>query len=170
MCLLLCLHTRFLDRAIAPWLSSYILTGTCWLLLSIPLSGCTRYMLSWVVAASAMYSALQVESATVGCFLLFQDITGPFSVKLQQYPVALLLSFLSAAQSASLNPSSCRLFTHFWWCISWSIVPFKYLSRCFAVAQCCFTNNATQVKSGTCHNVYQATSCWSNNFTLTVKV
>lgn len=113
------------------------LTGSCLLWLSIPLSSCTRYRLSWLVAASATDSAAQVDKATVCRFLLFQDITGPFSVKLKQYPVVLLLSVLLAAQSAPLYPSSRRRPSLFWKCSSWSIVPFKNLGRCFGATQCC---------------------------------
>ena len=40
--------------------------------------------------------------ATVGCFLVFHEIKGPFSFKQTQYPVVLRLSVVSAAQSASL--------------------------------------------------------------------
>ena len=54
---------------------------------------------------AALYSASVDERATVGCFLLSQDITPEASMK--QYPVVDRLLSLSPAQSESQNPLSC---------------------------------------------------------------
>ncbi len=37
-----------------------------------------------MVVARAIYSASQVDSATVGCFFVFHEIKAPHSVKLTQ--------------------------------------------------------------------------------------
>ena len=54
-----------------------------------------------MAATSDMYSASQVDSATVGCFLDFQEIIGPVGEIWKQYPVILFLSSRELAQSAS---------------------------------------------------------------------
>ena len=67
---------------------------------------------SWVVAASAIYSASHVDSAIVGCFLLSHDIAPPALLRKNTYPVVLLRS-VDDAQSESENPSSFRPFSDF---------------------------------------------------------
>ena len=58
--------------------------------------------LSYSCIQCAKYSASQDDRATVGCFVDFQEISGPVSVKLKQYPEVLHLSSEDDAQSASL--------------------------------------------------------------------
>ena len=89
----------------------------------------TASFVQWLVA---MYSANVVDSAMVGCFLHFYEMT-PTPTK-NTYPVVDCRSFTSPAQSASQNPLNT---------ISLPPrhnlkpkVPFKYLIMCFMGIQC----------------------------------
>ena len=62
-----------------------------------------KYFSSCVAALIDMYSASHVDRATVDCFRVFHEISGPSSEIIKLYPVILFLS-CEFAQSASQKP------------------------------------------------------------------
>ena len=85
-----------------------------------------------------MYSASQVESATVGCFLLFHETKELFLLRLIQYPVVLRITV-----------------------DTFTVVPLRYLKTCLTVTHCSSVGSAkycgslltTKLKSGLVHMV-----------------
>ena len=81
-----------------------------------------------------MYSASQVDNATVGCFLVFHEIRGPFTKMLKQYPDMLFLSS-EFAQSESQHPFIEIGAPDFLKTRIQSLVPFRYIKTCFAMTR-----------------------------------
>ena len=93
---------------------------------------CLRNLASWMADAKAMYSASQVDNATVGCFLLFQEMAGPFSDNLKTCPVMLFQS-ADYPQSASQYPKSFNPSFDFLKVSLFSLVPFRWRITCLAI-------------------------------------
>ena len=96
---------------------------------------CLSQIDSWPALYNAMYFASAVEQATHFCFLLLHNTAPPVSIN--SYPDVDLLSFVSPAQSASLNPihavASPLLYR-----VPYCTVPIENLSNRLRVVQCSF--------------------------------
>lgn len=95
----LCWFTGFLDREIAPWLSSTITTGPH---ISLSLNSWMTYKPTCTTLNGAMYSASQDDSATVD----LQEIRGPSLFRLKQYPLVHHLSSVNDIAHSGECPSS----------------------------------------------------------------
>ena len=93
MCLVLLEAIGCFSSLIAPWLSQLILIAP--VLTPSPLSSFLSHNASLTACAAAMYSASEVDAATVGCSLLLQLIAPPYMVN--THPVVDLLVSMSAA-------------------------------------------------------------------------
>ena len=98
MCLTRVEFLVFFARAIAPWLSSYMMVG-CFCSNPMSLRRRRSHTASDVAEQSAMYSASHEESAVERSILLYHETTPPATKK--QYPPGDFLWIRSPAQSES---------------------------------------------------------------------
>lgn len=94
MCLLLPYNTGFLARLIPDLLSIINLTG----LITLIFRSCNKLIIqtAWHAdKAPAMYSASQVDNATIGCLLKHQEMGPPRYSK--KYPEVLFVNYVSTS-------------------------------------------------------------------------
>src|SRR6218665_604940 len=96
-------------------------------------NNCIRNVASCTAAHIDIYSASQVDNATVDCFLDFHEINEPVSASMKTYPVTLRRSF-EFAQSASQYPIKFKSASDFLKVRPQLIVLFKYRRTCLAMA------------------------------------
>lgn len=85
------------------------------------------------MAAKALYSPSAVDLATVGCFLVFHEISA--LLKKMQYPVKHFLVSKHEPQSKSENATNCKELLEGKNNPSEGL-PLRYLNTCSAACQC----------------------------------